>query len=120
MAMYLLFEDDPLKYAQDSQPGRLLEHVVNAGPAAELLARVWTADSLEQALQIRSRLGNGESVITPAGVWLSRTWVRISRRDSEVGGVLTRETEMRELEGNIAGLNKQLERAVAGREQVRG
>jgi chromosome segregation protein len=115
----LLFEDDPLKYAQDSQPGRLLEHVVNAGPASDLLARVWTADSLDQALQTRSRLGSGESVITPAGVWLSRTWVRISRRDTEVGGVLNRETEMRVLESNIATLDKQLERSVTSREQLR-
>jgi chromosome segregation protein len=45
--------------------------------------------------------------------------VRVSRRDSEVGGVLTRETEMRLLESNIATLDKQLERAVTSREQLR-
>ena len=115
----LLFEDDPLKYAQDSEPGRLLGHVGNAGPASELLARVWTADSLEQALQMRSRLASGESVITPAGVWLSRTWVRVSRRDIESGGVLTRETEMRALEASISTLSRQLERGVANRNELR-
>jgi chromosome segregation protein len=115
----LLFEDDPLRYAQDSQPDRLLAQVENAGPASELLARVLTADSLEQALQIRSRLGSGESVITPAGIWLSRTWVRVSRRDSEAGGVLTRETEMRALASTIATLEKQLERAIARRDELR-
>jgi len=115
----LLFEDDPLKYAEDSQPGRLLAQVNNAGPAAELLARVWTADSLDEAMRLRSRLGAGESVITPGGVWLSRTWVRVSRRDAESGGVLTREKEMRELQESIATLERQVQRAEERREQLK-
>jgi chromosome segregation protein len=115
----LLFEDDPLKYAEDSQPGRLLAQVNNAGPAAELLARVWTADTLDKAMRLRSRLGAGESVITPGGVWLSRTWVRVSRRDAESGGVLTREKEMRELQESIAVLQRQVQRAEESREQLK-
>ena len=115
----LLFEDDPLKYAEDSQPGRLLAQVNNAGPAAELLARVWTAESLDEAMRLRSRLGAGESVITPGGVWLSRTWVRVSRRDAESGGVLTREKEMRELQESIATLERQVQHAEEHREQIK-
>ncbi len=115
----LLFEDDPLKYAEDSQPGRLLAQVNNAGPAAELLARVWTADTLDKAMRLRSRLGAGESVITPGGVWLSRTWVRVSRRDAESGGVLTREKEMRELQESIAVLQRQVQRAEESREKLK-
>jgi len=118
-ANVLLFEDDPLKYAEDSQPGRLLAQVNNAGPAAELLARVWTADSLDEALRVRARLGSGESVITPGGIWLSRTWVRVSRRDAESGGVLTRETEMRELQERIETLERQVQRAEEQRETLK-
>ena len=115
----LLYEDDPLKYTEDSQPGRLLAQVNNAGPAAELLARVWTADTLDKAMRLRSRLGAGESVITPGGVWLSRTWVRVSRRDAESGGVLTREKEMRELQKSIAVLERQVQRAEESREKLK-
>jgi chromosome segregation protein len=115
----LLFESDPLKYVQDSEPGRLLAKVNNAGPAAEVLARVWTAASLDEAMQIRSRLATGESVITPEGVWLSRTWVRVARRDVEAGGMLTRETQMRELNDSIGALERSVERAVEQRASLK-
>jgi len=115
----LLFESDPLKYAEDSQPGRLLAKVQNAGPAAEVLSRVLTANTLDEAMQVRGRLAAGESVITPDGVWLSRTWVRVSRRDADAGGVLTRETEMRELQERIGSLEKQVQRSVEEREKIK-
>jgi chromosome segregation protein len=115
----LLFKDDPLKYAEDAQQGRLLAQVSNAGPAAEMLARVYTADSLNEALQLRSKLSTGESVITPDGIWVSRTWVRVSRRDAENGGLLSREQDIRELEVAIRGLEKQVERLTAQRDTAR-
>jgi chromosome segregation protein len=115
----LLFENDPLKYAEDAKQGRLLAQVSNAGPAADLLARVHTAADLNEAMQIRGQLGAGESVITADGVWLSRTWVRVSRHDSEAGGVLGREEEMRELEASIRSLEKQVERDTLERNALR-
>jgi chromosome segregation protein len=115
----LLFEDDPLKYAEDAQPGYLLSQVHNAGPAADMLAKVRMADSLEDALRIRSNLASGESVITPDGVWLSRNWVRVSRRDAEAGGMLSRETEMRELKSAIAAMERQLERSVTRKSELK-
>ena len=115
----LLFEDDPLKYAEDAQPGYLLAQVQHAGPAADMLAKVRTAESLEEALRIRAGLASGESVITPDGIWLSRNWVRVSRRDAESGGMLTRETQMRELEVAIAGLERQVERSSTRRAELK-
>ena len=115
----LLFENDPLKYAEDAKQGRLLAEVNNAGPAAELLARVHTAADLHEAMQIRGQLSVGESVITADGVWLSRTWVRVSRQDSEAGGVLSREEEMRDLEASIRRLEKQVEHDILERDAIR-
>ncbi|MCP4000232.1 MAG: chromosome segregation protein SMC [Gammaproteobacteria bacterium] len=115
----LLFQDDPLKYAEEAQQGCLLAQVSNAGPAAEMLARVYTADSLNEALQLRSKLGAGESVITPNGVWVSRTWVRVSRRDAENSGLLSREQEIREVEVSIRSLEKQVERLTEQRDSAR-
>ncbi len=75
--------------------------------------------ALQEALQIKTRLGAGESVITPEGVWLSRTWVRVSRKDAETGGVLGREEEMRELDTTISSLEKQVERQTLQRQSIR-
>ncbi len=107
-ANVLLFEDDALKYAEDGKDGYLLARVKNAGPAAEALAHVRAAASLSEAMALRGRLNQGESVITPEGVWLSRNWVRVSYGDGEAGGILSRETEMRELEGSIRSFESRL------------
>jgi len=115
----LLFRDDPLKYAEDGEQGRLLSQVRNAGPAAEILARVHTAQNLQEALKLKAGLAAGESVITPEGVWLSRTWVRVSRKDAETGGVLGREEEMRDLSATISSLEKQVERQTLQRQEIR-
>jgi len=108
-ANVLLFEDDALKYAEDGRDGYLLSQVNSAGPAAEALANVRTANTLDEALARRGRLGQGESVITPEGVWFSRNWVRVSSQDADSGGVLSREQEIRDLESSIRSLEKRVE-----------
>ena len=45
-----------------------------------LFAGVRIASSLTEALDLRSSLASGESVICPEGVWLGRDWARINRR----------------------------------------
>ena len=114
-----LYEDDALKYAADAPDDCLLSHVGNAGPAADLLACVRTAASLDEALRLRAQLNSGQSVITPDGVWLSRNWVRVSGKDTETGGVLVREQEMRELAESIRALEKRIERLNLERGQRR-
>jgi chromosome segregation protein len=117
-ASVLLYTGDALKYAEDSAPGYLLAHVENAGPAADMLAKVRTAENLDSAMRVRSQLATGESVITPDGIWISRTWVRISRRDEETGGVLRRETDMRELEGKIRSAEQALKQTAEQRDSI--
>ncbi len=74
------------------------------GPAAVLvqLARVRTADSLKEALQARKTLREGESLITRAGEWLGRGWLRVSRGADPHGGVLEREQQLKGLRGTAA------------------
>ena len=117
-ANVLLYSGDALRYAEDSGPGFLLAHVRNAGPAADMLAKVRTATNLDEAMRVRSQLAAGESVITPDGIWISRTWVRISRRDAENGGVLRRETEMRDLEVSIRSAEQALKRTAEQRQHI--
>lgn len=84
-------------------------------PVASLLAGVRTADSLEAALAARGRLGPGESLITPEGVWLGAGWLRVNRAEDEHAGVLAREQEIRELKARLQALEAEV--AALGEEQ---
>jgi len=70
------------------------------GPLAldALLAGVRAAETLDEALTLREQLDSGESVVTRDGMWLGAGWARVAREpESEHGGVLIREGEMRGL-----------------------
>ncbi len=79
-------------------------------PLDSLLGAVRTADNLEEAFARRAELAAHESLITPEGIWIGRDWLRLDRSQGGQGGVLARESEMRELQQRIAG---QEERAAA-------
>ena len=83
-----------------AEDGTLLDEVRGAGAAAGWLATVRIAPDVPTALSMIADLGNGESVITPRGVWLGRGWLRVAGRNGE--GALEREEE-------IAALRKVLE-----------
>ncbi|MES9856627.1 MAG: chromosome segregation protein SMC [Sedimenticola sp.] len=84
-----------------------------------LLAGVYTADTVEQALARRQTLAAGESVITPDGVWLGSDWLRLNREGDETSGVLEREQEIRELKARLELLTRQAEDLAAGVENGR-
>jgi chromosome segregation protein len=53
----------------------------------DLLQGIYIADSLQQALLSRGSLNAQESIITPEGIWLGRSWVQVStvsKQDSVV------------------------------------
>ncbi len=90
----------------------LLSKVGNAPAAiAELLSAVRTADSLSAALQARAALEPMESVITPDGIWLSRSWLRVSRDRDAKAGILAREHDMRRLAGEVRELRARTDSA---------
>ncbi|MDZ7643742.1 MAG: hypothetical protein U5K76_05615 [Woeseiaceae bacterium] len=86
---------------------------VSRAPAAlhELLRSVRAVDSPADAMALRDHLGEGESVITREGVWLSRNWLRVSRDKDKQAGILGREHEMRRLKGEIRELQARTESA---------
>ena len=61
------------------------------------LERVGTAESLSAALSRRSELADGESLVTPDGVWVGRDWLRVARGRDAHAGVLERENRIRTL-----------------------
>jgi chromosome segregation protein len=95
--------------------GTLLAKVRNAGSAAQMLRKVLVAESLDAALALRERSRPGETVITEDGVWLGPGWVRISRRQQEAGGLISREKDIRGLRDRIQELEQTVVRLEADR-----
>jgi chromosome segregation protein len=96
-----------IETSEQAGPGTGLMQKVK-GPAAltDFLKGVHTADSLAEALQQRSRLAEGESVITKDGMWLGRHWLRVIRDNDERAGVLAREQQLRDLKQQLTGNEK--------------
>jgi chromosome segregation protein len=93
-------------------PDMLAGKVRGAPPSISgILSRVRVADSLGDALAIRDVLKDGESVVTADGIWLGRSWLRVSRDKDSRSGVLAREHEMRRVNGNLREYRARFESA---------
>jgi chromosome segregation protein len=62
-----------------------------------LLSGVWATENLGEALALRDRLADGESIVTRDGIRLGRRWMRLARGDAAGRGVLRRAQELEEL-----------------------
>ncbi len=69
----------------------------------ELLNDVIAVDSLADAIARRRSLPAGRSVITRAGIWLGRSWLRVSRSEAGHAGVIAREQELKRLQAVVTG-----------------
>jgi chromosome segregation protein len=73
----------------------LLRRIKSPWPLDSLLAGVRVAESLNIALEMRSTLKIGESLITRDGVWIGSDWLRLSRESDQ--GLLQRGEEIKQL-----------------------
>ena len=78
----------------DTKP-TLLNKVRAAWDLSSLLSGIYCADSLDAAQQLLTQLQVHESVITPDGIWLSHSWLKIQRTKDHKTGVLQREKQLR-------------------------
>jgi len=84
--------------AQAPSSGSSLADKVSGNAALlGILSSVRVADDLVAALAMRKSLAAHESVITPEGLWLGANWLRVSRGNTEQGGVLQRQQDLQEL-----------------------
>ncbi len=74
-----------------------------------LLASVQTADSLSIAMSRRDQLADSESIITPEGLWLGKSWLRVAKDGEGNGGILARQQELEELEVRFEDLDISVE-----------
>ncbi len=84
----------------------LLQRIKAPWPLDSLLAGVKVADSLDRALEMRSTLKAGESLITMDGIWIGSDWLRLSRESDH--GLLQRGEEIKDLSRQ----QQELERSV--------
>ena len=94
--------------------GRRLADKVSAAQSLDsLLAGIYVADSLAEALGLRASLGAGESLITREGAWLGPDWLRVARGFDEKAGMIQRQEELTALQQEIATCEEQVEALVA-------
>lgn len=90
-------------------PLPLLAHISTGLPLKSLLAGIYTAESLEQALSLRAGLAAGESVVTRQGIWLGRNWIRVRKAVDASEGLLTRKGDMTRLGEQMDMLQSQVD-----------
>ena len=69
-----------------------------------VLASVFTAEALSEALNRRRLLTAGQSVVTRDGVWLGPDWLRLSRDKDPHTGVIEREGSLRDIRRVVSHL----------------
>ena len=78
--------------------------VGGAAVLGSVLASVFTAETLGEALGRRRQLAAGQSVVTRDGVWLGPDWLRLSRDKDPHSGVIEREESLREIRLRVTRL----------------
>ncbi len=84
----------------------LSEKVKSSWPIASLIAGIYAAESLDEALALCESLDEHESIVTRDGVWLNRSWLKILRQEDPAAGVIQREQELKQLAVRVEQLQK--------------
>ena len=88
----------------------LLSKVRGDVSLAGLLQGVRTAPDLVSAMAGRARLAEGESIVTPDGIWLGRNWLRVNKDQDISASVLKRQQELVSLEARMNEARAETER----------
>ena len=64
-------------------------------PLESLLAGIYCAENINEAMQVRHQLGGHESVVTKDGVWIGANWLRVNQGQDDLAGVLAREKDLK-------------------------
>jgi chromosome segregation protein len=91
-----------------ADPASLQAKVQGAAYLGSVLASVFTAESLGEALRVRRGLTAGQSVVTRDGIWLGADWLRLSRDREPHTGVIEREVSLRTLRDEVGRLESEV------------
>jgi chromosome segregation protein SMC, common bacterial type len=96
-------------FAAQAAPESLAEVVSGAPEATALLAGIYRAETLDEALQRRGNLQAHESIVTRDGIWVGPNWVRVTRDQDASAGVIERRQQLEQLETEIAEQQERIE-----------
>ena len=106
------------RYLTSDKAPCLASHVSGDADIKALLSGVYSVNDLSEALSLRERLDDNESVITQDGIWIGPNWLRVKRDSDAQAGVLARQKELEELtlllsdsETMVERINEQLQQA---------
>lgn len=77
--------------------------------AVAILAGIYSAATLNEALALRGKLAAHQSVITLDGLWFGPNWVRVAREVDASAGVLSRKRELDETNEKLSSLRADVE-----------
>jgi len=86
---------------------------------SSLLAGIYVAENISQALQQREFLQSYQSIITQQGWWIGRHWLKIQGADEKLG-VLARDKEIQQIAGKLRTLDTTVAKLSRELEQKRG
>jgi chromosome segregation protein len=102
-------EVQPQAPEQNNGLKSLASYVHAPANAVALLHGVYATESLATALELRAGLSEGESIVTQGGVWIGKSWLRISGRDDPRLGVIARGDEIERLRSSVASESRRAE-----------
>ena len=106
--------------AEPSNKGVLLaSKITSRWPVGNILAGVYVADSLTDALALRDNLAPHESVVTRDGIWVGANWLRVCKATSQKDGIIEREKALNQLAEQIPELKNQVEQKQEALHQAR-
>ena len=59
-----------------------------------MVGQVKVAKDFAEAIQLRSTLMDGESLVTKSGIWLGKNWIKVSNEKKVTGTILQRQKEI--------------------------
>jgi len=104
-----LLDGAPVSLESRSLATALAEKISGSEQVNSLLAGVFVAENLAEALALRGQLAAHESVVTTEGLWIGPNWLRVAKDSDEQAGVLQRQQELDILVEDIVTLEEGVE-----------
>jgi chromosome segregation protein len=102
-------------YTGNASPGNdslqaipLANKIRSSQNIGSLVDGIYCANTLQEALAQRQSLNPGESLVTPQGIWLGPSWLRISKDFDEQAGVIQRQQELEALTSTLSTTQNQV------------
>ena len=87
----------------------LANKVQGSSAIKSMLKNIYIVEDLREAIQERTNLNDGESIITPMGIWLSKYWLRVNHKEDAQRGILEREKALQATQQDIVTLKNDVE-----------